>query len=408
MKKKEEEPVISIFEVSKKIIQNQILKDISFEIYKGEAVGLIGNNGAGKSTLLKILAGIIKPSSGSIKIIGKAISILDVGSGFHPDLTGRENIYMLASIYGINRNEVDDFIVGIIDFSESLTYIDKSVSTYSNGMYLRVAFAAVFHFNVDILILDEVIGVGDAAFKMKCEAKISELLEQKKTLLIASHDLINIQNYCSRCIWIENGSLKNIGEANTVVNSYMIEKIVRHIEIIKINQGNNCSEQNSASLSFTNFYWSNISNDQFYVKSASVKDFNQNESGLINTNDAFEIDFVFEYLKFQEPLSIILNICNLNGIELISSSYIFDESFINSTSVVGKYIANFKFPSNMLHPGKYLVGFILFKESGDYFKHVYPVLAFDVIFDRNHIPRKFDLQPNCIKYSSASSIEKLD
>ncbi len=200
-----------------------ILDNISFNIKKGEAVALIGKNGCGKSTTLKMLTKILKPNSGTIKEAGRVSSLIELGAGFHPDLTGRENIYINASIFGIKAKEVDQRMDDIIRFSELEEYIDNPVRTYSSGMYMRLAFAVAINVKADILLIDEILAVGDQAFQTKCFNKLKSLKEEGLTIVLVSHSIEQVQKICDRAIWIEKGHIKEDGIARAVCKKYTDE-----------------------------------------------------------------------------------------------------------------------------------------------------------------------------------------
>ena len=185
-----------------------VLNGISFEVKKGEAVGLIGHNGCGKSTLLKLLTKIIYPDSGSIEMTGRVSSLIELGAGFHPDMSGRENIYTNASIFGLTKKETDKRISDIIKFSELEEFIDNPVRTYSSGMYMRLAFAVAINVDADILLIDEILAVGDAAFQAKCFNKLRDIKAKGTTIVIVSHSLGQIEQICDRSIWIDNGKIR--------------------------------------------------------------------------------------------------------------------------------------------------------------------------------------------------------
>lgn len=197
------------------------LKDLSFEIPRGEVVGIVGRNGAGKSTLLKLLSRITYPTRGRIEIHGRVRSLLEVGTGFHDDLTGRENIYLNGAILGMSRGEIARKFDEIAAFSEVEKSLDIPVKHYSSGMYLRLAFAVAAHLDPEILILDEVLAVGDAAFQQKCIGKLGETSRQGKTVLIVSHSLPVVTNFCHRAMLLESGQITAIGSAADVVRQYM-------------------------------------------------------------------------------------------------------------------------------------------------------------------------------------------
>ena len=205
---------------SKKEVR-EILKDISLTIKQGEVVGLIGVNGSGKSTLLKLMTKIIYPNKGKITTNGKLTSILELGAGFHPDFSGRENIYFNASIFGLTRKEIDSRIQKIIEFSELEGFIDNPVRTYSSGMYMRLAFSVAINVDADILLVDEILSVGDQHFQEKCFKKIEELKEQGKTIVIVTHTMGAVERFCTRAVWLHEGKIRMDGDTKTVVEEYL-------------------------------------------------------------------------------------------------------------------------------------------------------------------------------------------
>jgi lipopolysaccharide transport system ATP-binding protein len=198
-----------------------VLKEINFEVARGEVVGIIGRNGAGKSTLLKILARIIKPTAGEVDIYGRVGSLLEVGTGFHPDLTGRENIYLNGALLGMKREEITRKFAEIVTFAEVERFLETPVKHYSSGMYLRLAFAVAVHFEPEILLLDEVLAVGDASFQPKCMEKMKEMSRMGRTVLLVSHDLLSVRQLCSRVFLLESGRLLAAGEAETISANYL-------------------------------------------------------------------------------------------------------------------------------------------------------------------------------------------
>lgn len=184
-----------------------VLKNLSFEIKKGEAVGLIGHNGCGKSTTLKLLTKIIYPDVGTIEIAGRVSSLLELGAGFHPDMSGRENIYINASIFGLTRKDIDRRLNDIIEFSELGNYIDNPVRTYSSGMYMRLAFSVAINVNADVILIDEILSVGDLNFQNKCMKKLQQIKQDGATIVIVSHSLEQIESICDRSIWLNDGEI---------------------------------------------------------------------------------------------------------------------------------------------------------------------------------------------------------
>ena len=201
--------------------ERTVLKDINIEINKGETVALIGVNGSGKSTLLKLMTKIIYPNKGTLKTYGKLTSLLELGAGFHPDFTGRENIYFNAAIFGLTKKEIDDRLESIIEFSELGDFIDSPVRTYSSGMYMRLAFSVAINVDAEILLIDEILAVGDQHFQDKCFAKLEELAKSKMTIVIVSHSLDSIKKLCNRAIWINNGEVAKDGKCQDVISEYL-------------------------------------------------------------------------------------------------------------------------------------------------------------------------------------------
>lgn len=201
--------------------ERTVLKDINIEIDKGETVALIGVNGSGKSTLLKLMTKIIYPNKGTLKTYGKLTSLLELGAGFHPDFTGRENIYFNAAIFGLTKKEINDRLQSIIEFSELGDFIDSPVRTYSSGMYMRLAFSVAINVDAEILLIDEILAVGDQHFQDKCFAKLEELAKSKMTIVIVSHSLDSIKKLCNRAIWINEGKVAMDGKCSEVIDEYL-------------------------------------------------------------------------------------------------------------------------------------------------------------------------------------------
>lgn len=201
--------------------KREVLKGITFQIKKGEAVGLIGKNGCGKSTLLKLLTKIIYPDKGYISVQGRVSSLLELGAGFHPDMSGRENIYLNAAVFGLSRKEIKKRIDEIIAFSELEQFIENPVRTYSSGMYMRLAFAVAINVEADVLLIDEILAVGDVSFQTKCFEKLKEIKASGTTIVIVSHSLGQIEQICDRTIWIENGKIIEQGIPKFIHEHYL-------------------------------------------------------------------------------------------------------------------------------------------------------------------------------------------
>lgn len=260
------------------------LNDVSFDIKKGEVIGIIGKNGAGKSTLLKILSQITKPTSGRIEISGRVASLLEVGTGFHPELTGRENIYLNGTILGMTRQEVKDKFDEIVAFSGVEKFIDTPVKHYSSGMYVRLAFAVAAHLEPEILIIDEVLAVGDAEFQKRCLGKMKEVAGHGRTVIFVSHNMEAVKSLCERALWIMNGSIKQDGEPSVVIDQYLSNDTVFETEIV----------------------WDSDvapSNEWIRMKSVVISS-ETNKKAILTIRTPFSIRFDFDVL----PANVVLNL----------------------------------------------------------------------------------------------------
>ena len=208
------------------------VKDISFQVGKGETVGYVGTNGSGKSTILKIITGVLRPSGGSVTVNGRVSALLELGAGFDPDYTGIENIYMNGSILGFTRDEMDGKMQEILDFADIGDFVHQPVKTYSSGMLVRLAFALAINVEPEILIIDEALAVGDAFFQAKCFHKLEEIKKAGVTILFVSHDIVSVKKMCSRAVWIEKGILQDVGDAKSICEKYLSMQIRRQNEEI--------------------------------------------------------------------------------------------------------------------------------------------------------------------------------
>lgn len=197
------------------------LRDVSFEVKKGETIGIVGPNGSGKSTLLKLIAGVSQPSQGKIEVNGKIAPLIELGAGFHPELTGRENVYLNGVILGLSKKKIASKFDEIVNFAELWDFIDQPIKHYSSGMYLRLAFAVAVHTEPEILLIDEILAVGDEGFQQKCFARLREFQEEGKTIVIVSHDLTSILQFSQRAFYIKSGNIMASGKPEKVINSYL-------------------------------------------------------------------------------------------------------------------------------------------------------------------------------------------
>lgn len=212
---------ILFFKKRNKSNVHEVLKGINLKIKKGETVALIGVNGCGKSTLLKLMTKIIYPTKGTIDVNGKITSLIELGAGFHPDFSGRENIYFNASIFGLSKKEIDKRVEDIIEFSELKEYIDNPVRTYSSGMYMRLAFSVAINVDADILLIDEILSVGDIRFQEKCMAKMQELKKEGKTIVLVTHSMGTVESFATRAVWLHEGLIRKDGKPKEVIKEYL-------------------------------------------------------------------------------------------------------------------------------------------------------------------------------------------
>lgn len=306
------------------------LNDVSFEVYPGDSVGIVGKNGAGKSTLLKILSKITPPTSGQIITRGRIASLLEVGTGFHPELTGRENIYLNGSILGLRKREIDLHFDAIIDFSGVEKFIDTPLKRYSSGMQLRLAFAVAAHLEPEILIIDEVLAVGDAEFQKKCLGKMDEVSKSGRTVLFVSHDLAAVQSLTEKSIWLDNGCL--LAHENTVkiIESYSAAMKKNYVSDNEINTKGEFSK----------------------IRKIEMVDTHNNQIQIYKIGENF--NFKIEFEIFQEnSLSLELFLLDHHNKRIgLISTYQFHESKLPSK---GLYSVNLEIQPINLASGSYII-----------------------------------------------------
>ncbi len=308
------------------------LDNLSFEVKKGEVLGIIGKNGAGKSTLLKVLSGITRPTSGKIEIFGRMSSILDIGIGFHPELTGRENIYLSGELNGLNRKEIRKRMGEIIDFSGVEKFIDTPVKYYSSGMFLRLAFSVFTGIDSDILLLDEVMSVGDAEFQLKSSRKLQSMFGQGKTIVLVSHNPTDMVKLCSRVMILEEGRIREEGVPGKVVVDYMEDSIMEVLEASMVKP--ETKETGSVGTEFkpelkkpkirNHLHWDDPNtapgNDFFKLREIQVRNETRTVEEKIYVDEKIIIELKFEKQDITETINIALNINDINGNPLFVAS----------------------------------------------------------------------------------------
>ena len=340
------------------------LKDINLDVSKGDILGIIGKNGAGKSTLLKILSRITSPTTGSVKIKGRVASLLEIGTGFHPDLTGRENIYLNGAILGMFRNEIDQRLDEIIDFSGIERYIDTPVKRYSSGMYVRLAFAVAAHLNSDILIVDEVLAVGDYAFQKKCLGKLDDISMDGKTVIFVSHNMSTIQSLCSRACLIDQGQMLKVGSVKDIISIYY-ENTFQHESNSKLKTKN---RSGNSTLQFVEYILLDNNSKSIYE---------------VNCGAYLQIELLFEvFIDVIKNLRIGIAIKDQmhgNYVTELNSYYVSNDSY---KVVNGKHKFTFDINKMPLSPGKYVIDLIATSglEVLDYLKDAGQMIVTEGLF----------------------------
>jgi lipopolysaccharide transport system ATP-binding protein len=312
------------------------LRDVNFDVQQGEVLGIIGRNGAGKSTLLKILSRTTAPTTGRIRVKGRIASLLEVGTGFHPELTGRENIFLNGAILGMTKQEIIRKFDEIVDFAGVERYIDTPVKRYSSGMYVRLAFGVAAHLESEILIVDEVLAVGDAEFQNKCLGKMSQVSKgEGRTVLFVSHNMGAVKNLCNQALLMEQGTLKYSGPTADIIERYL--------------------EGDSEVERFR--HWENDhrpGNSTVRLEQIRVLDERGSTENLLSSEDALHIEIQYEVLKEVKDLRVVANIMSFDGTEIFSTS---DFNYQDTTRVrmPGRYISSFKVPGNLFNMGRYFV-----------------------------------------------------
>lgn len=328
------------------------LKDINFEVNQGDAIGIIGKNGAGKSTLLKLLSRVTSPTTGNIKVKGRIASLLEVGTGFHPELSGRENIYLNGAILGMRKKEITQKLDEIIDFSGVERYIDTPVKRYSSGMYVRLAFAVAAHLESEILIVDEVLAVGDAEFQKKCLGKMGDISKgEGRTVLFVSHNMASVKMLCNQSVLLTNGLLQNMGKTDNIINEYK-----------------NLYSQKKSNQIF------NLENQFFTLKEISY----QNEHNLedITVNNEIHITMIFDFKVDINGIAFELFVKNNEDIIVFSN-------FTNTINIKkGKKVVKIIIPKNLLNNENYSFTFGVSKNYTEFLAKYDDILNIEI---ENHI-----------------------
>lgn len=368
-----------LFSKRRKYETHEVIKGISFDVKKGEAIGLVGHNGCGKSTMLKMLTRIMYPDKGSIEIKGRVSSLIELGAGFHPDMSGRENIYTNAAIFGLSKKEIDERIQSIIDFSEIEEFIDNPVRTYSSGMYMRLAFAVAINVDADVLLIDEILAVGDVAFQNKCFNRLKEIKANGTTIVIVSHSLGQIEQICERSIWINDGVICAEGDPKTVHMTYLDHMIQKQraaenveVQVIKEESEPQHEEQPEASSESgavpeePKKRWGSKDAE---ITAISIRSADGKESRMFNTNDYIEIELTYEVKKPVNDAIIGIGIFNRAGVQCYGTNTLIEKFPEITLEKSGSILI--KMTDVSLISGEYLLDFAIEQGQGipvDYYR----------------------------------------
>ncbi len=333
------------------------LKDVSFEVKQGEVVGIIGRNGAGKSTLLKILARITEPTEGRATLRGRVGSLLEVGTGFHSELTGEENIYLSGTILGMRSDEISRKFDEIVAFAEMEKFINTPVKYYSSGMYMRLAFAVAAHLEPEILLVDEVLAVGDAEFQKKCLGKMGDVAKEGRTVFFVSHNMGAIARLCERSFWLDKGKIVLDGTTNEVVSRYQSQYLKVRAEWTR-NESVNPEEE-------------------FAFLSIVIRNSEKQSDGFFDTNEPISMEIKYVVLRRLSGCQIGVRLYNSEGVVIFTTTDADCHEFSASLKEPGYYAAKFTIPKNFLVPSTYYI--LVAAHLPD--RHIYDVVDQAVIFE---------------------------
>ena len=330
------------------------LRNISFNIEQGDRIGIVGANGAGKSTLLKILSRITEPTYGEVKVNGRMASLLEVGTGFHPELTGRENIFLNGAILGMRQNEIKSQFDEIVDFAGIEKFLDTPVKRYSSGMYVRLGFAIAAHLEPEILIVDEVLAVGDSEFQKKCLGKMNDISSSGRTILFVSHNVTAVQGLCSKAAFLQKGNLVKYGEVGDVLHDYMAS-------ISKFQLQQNWENPEEAP-----------GNDQVRIKNIEIIPDLVEGSKNIDVRTPLKISFEFWNMLESAQLNLSMFLYNMTGecvFNVGSQAKIFSKGIVKGVLEI---------PGNFLNDGSYYISVMIVKNTADPIFFMEDAISFDV------------------------------
>ncbi len=337
------------------------LQDINFEVQPGEIVGIVGRNGAGKSTLLKILSRITAPSKGCIKVRGRLASLLEVGTGFHPELSGRENIYLNATILGMGKKEIERKFDAIVEFSGVDKFLDTPVKRYSSGMYVRLAFAVAAHVQADILLVDEVLAVGDAEFQKRCLGMMGDVARDGRTILFVSHNMNALRNLCTQGLLLEGGRFDSLGSINDVIAKFVSTQ----------------TNEREMATEFPNF----VAGQAARITHVSVSKKFPTDLGAITVGTAFGITIGLEIREPDTEFGVFFSCFDENQNRVFCSGSFFDRKFNGAKLAAGMHLFECTVPENTLNVSRYTLDVTLLRNRSEIVQEVSTALAFNVSDD---------------------------
>ncbi len=337
------------------------LQDVSFEVQRGEAVGIVGHNGAGKSTLLKILSRITEPTVGYADIYGRLSSLLEVGTGFHPELTGRENIYLNAAILGMKASDIERKFDEIVAFAEVEKFIDTAAKHYSTGMYLRLAFSVAAHLEPEILLVDEVLAVGDASFQKKCLGKMEDVAKQGRTVLFVSHNMAAVEGLCQKVVWLQHGRIHQIGDSHEIVPLYL----------------------RTALETITEQCWDDPNtapgNDKVRLHRVCVRPADKDALGSINIRTPYVIEFEYWNMVPDSRLDLSFHLYNEQGIMVFNHNTYLEQAWHGRPRPKGLFRSTCFIPGDLMNDGEHKVNLVVTSDQAQaIYKHS-DLLAFTVL-----------------------------
>jgi lipopolysaccharide transport system ATP-binding protein len=366
------------------------LRNINLQLEQGEVLGIIGQNGAGKSTLLKIISNLTAPTTGVVKIKGRIGSLLEVGTGFNPELTGRDNVFLNGAILGMTRAEIQRKFDEIVDFSDVEKFIDTPVKRYSSGMRVRLAFAVAAHLDPEILVVDEVLAVGDAAFQRKCLMKMGDVSRiEGRTVLFVSHNMVAVQSLCNRAIWLEGGKIVDDGPENDVVSNYLKTTL----------------------LTITEQVWTDMrtapGNEEVRLYRACVKPERGSPKDLISMQTPFVVEVDFNNLVADSSLGITLLFYTDQGVIAFGSALREFSTWQDQLLPAALFRSACHVPGDFLNSGRYRVALLVTNEGSVIYRHD-DILSFEVVDTRERIHGWYGKRAGVVRPLLKWSMEQLD